>query len=392
MLSVLHSQYHTCWWSGNFRSQGITNADLSYLSFSFQMACAVKPPDQPDTLWEQCLDYIVENLHSICDQGQYHPQQRKWTLKPFVYLTQDISDALLDKFHEKSLVLNDQLLNIFADTEKCRLQKVNLLESTVSDRTFASLMKHEPTEVNIKGCQNLTTTSLLSIDQHGSNLTALSLGLYWNIFSELDLQEKGERNSQILKELMETGLSLPHIRSLSIRNLTCLWQDNDALLTWILTPLLTLTQLDLTDSEIVFEESPNIGNLTALRHLCLHGVIIKNLDAAIDILIKLRELRYVLPCSEFLPFVLGCVQWGMLVGGHCWGCHLGGHFKNAGELLNLRVLKFSPVNKMYIFQCMGMIFCVEFQRVPLKFHTKYLTHTLKDDNSIQCWKFKSSQS
>ena len=27
---------------------------------------------------------------------------------------------------------------------------------------------------------------------------------------------------------------------------------------------------------------------------------------------------------------------------------------------------------------MGKIFCVEFQRVPLKFHTKYLTHTLKD--------------
>ena len=29
----------------------------------------------------------------------------------------------------------------------------------------------------------------------------------------------------------------------------------------------------------------------------------------------------------------------------------------------------------HIFQCMGKIFRVEFQRVPLKFHTKYLTHT-----------------
>ena len=27
---------------------------------------------------------------------------------------------------------------------------------------------------------------------------------------------------------------------------------------------------------------------------------------------------------------------------------------------------------------MGKIFCMEFQRYPLKFHTKYLTHTLKD--------------
>ena len=30
------------------------------------------------------------------------------------------------------------------------------------------------------------------------------------------------------------------------------------------------------------------------------------------------------------------------------------------------------------FQCMGKIFCVEFQRYPLKLHTKYLIHTLKD--------------
>ena len=55
-----------------------------------------------------------------------------------------------------------------------------------------------------------------------------------------------------------------------------------------------------------------------------------------------------------------------------WG-H-GGRFKNAYELLNLRTLKFSYVNKIHIFQCMGKIFCVEFQRYPLKFHTKYLAH------------------
>ena len=68
----------------------------------------------------------------------------------------------------------------------------------------------------------------------------------------------------------------------------------------------------------------------------------------------------------------------------------GGRFKNTYELLNLRALKFSPVNKIHIFQCMGMIFCVEFQRYPLKFHSKYLTHTLKDVTFMQHWNFKSS--
>ena len=55
-----------------------------------------------------------------------------------------------------------------------------------------------------------------------------------------------------------------------------------------------------------------------------------------------------------------------------------GHFKYAYELVNMGARKSSPVNRLYIFQCMGKTFCVEFQRVPLKFIIKCLTHTLKD--------------
>ena len=68
----------------------------------------------------------------------------------------------------------------------------------------------------------------------------------------------------------------------------------------------------------------------------------------------------------------------------------GGRFKNAYELLNLRALKIPMLYKNRIFQCMSKIFCVAFQRVPLKYHTKYLTHTFKDVNFIHRWNFKSS--
>ena len=61
-----------------------------------------------------------------------------------------------------------------------------------------------------------------------------------------------------------------------------------------------------------------------------------------------------------------------------------GHFKNTYELLNLRALKNKFLYKNQIFQSMSKIFWVEFQRFPLKFHTKYLTHTLKDDPFIKC--------
>ena len=68
-----------------------------------------------------------------------------------------------------------------------------------------------------------------------------------------------------------------------------------------------------------------------------------------------------------------------------WGC-----FRNTYELFNLRALKIWTLYRNSIFQCIGKIFCVEFKRCPLKFHTKYLNHTLKDVHFIHRWKFKSS--
>ena len=65
-------------------------------------------------------------------------------------------------------------------------------------------------------------------------------------------------------------------------------------------------------------------------------------------------------------------------------------FPGVQKRLNLRSLKISTFYKNCMFQCTGKIFCVEFQRYPLKFHTKYLTHTLKDVYFIHRWKFKSS--
>ena len=69
----------------------------------------------------------------------------------------------------------------------------------------------------------------------------------------------------------------------------------------------------------------------------------------------------------------------------------GGCFINAYELVNLGTLKFSTWYKNHVFQCTGKIFCVEFQKAPLKFHTKYLTHTLKDVYFVEEWRFKSFQ-
>ena len=67
-----------------------------------------------------------------------------------------------------------------------------------------------------------------------------------------------------------------------------------------------------------------------------------------------------------------------------------GRFKNTCELLNLRALKISTLDKIHIFQCVGKTFCVEFQREPLKFRPKNLKHTLKDVQLIQMLRFENS--
>ena len=69
----------------------------------------------------------------------------------------------------------------------------------------------------------------------------------------------------------------------------------------------------------------------------------------------------------------------------------GRRFKHVYELVLLGAIQSSILHKLHIFQCIGKIFCVELLRCPLKFHTKYLTHTLQDTISIQCWQFRSSQ-
>ena len=78
---------------------------------------------------------------------------------------------------------------------------------------------------------------------------------------------------------------------------------------------------------------------------------------------------------------------------HCWfSVQVMVGFGLVGfKFVNLGVLKFSILCKNPIFPCMGEIFWEEFQRYPLKFHIKYLTHTLKDALFAKKCRFMSSQ-
>ena len=129
--------------------------------------------------------------------------------------------------------------------------------------------------------------------------------------------------------------------------------------------------------------------------LCFH---IKASDAAVLTYVKYHhvnlrrthwtQLLEVLTTSSIQSSKLPMISEGFSVSS-------GGHFKNTYELLYLRAVTFSLVNEIHIFQCMGKIVCVEFIRVPLKFHTKYLIHTWKtcflyNTEILRPLRFKSS--
>ena len=102
-----------------------------------------------------------------------------------------------------------------------------------------------------------------------------------------------------------------------------------------------------------------------------------------EILIKIRHIllmkMHLKRFAKWQPFCPGendLTNWCLMI--HICISKRRGCLKNAYKLLNLRALKCSIMNRNCLFQCMGNTFCVEFQRSPLKFHTKYLTHTLKD--------------
>ena len=71
----------------------------------------------------------------------------------------------------------------------------------------------------------------------------------------------------------------------------------------------------------------------------------------------LKVLKF---CNTLLLIISDVWSTWIFCGWGRGGCRV----KNAYELLNLRALKFSPMNKIHIFQCMGKIFYVEFQRAP----------------------------
>ena len=83
-----------------------------------------------------------------------------------------------------------------------------------------------------------------------------------------------------------------------------------------------------------------------------------------------------------------CVKWSYSKNACFLLCWLGGHFKNTFELLNLRALKFSSMNKIYIFQCTGKIFLWNSAQNIFPIHWKIWF--LYNTEILKALRFKSS--
>ena len=202
-----------------------------------------------------------------------------------------------------------------------------------------------------------TTAAVLSIGPWGTNFSTILITIETFSLKKIHLKMSSENASLGLNKL-------------NLRCLVVLWSESK----------LNVTQWILPYSQISKQISEQISLKISLK--------INNILSGKEILCQENALSangWPLCWDLWSTMCRQCVKnWWK----YCWTC--AGISKNAYKLVNLKALKFSTQYKSHIIQCMVKIFCVEFQRYPLKFHTKYLIHTLKDVKCVEKWGFKSS--
>ncbi len=243
--------------------------------------------DCPESLWQLCLEYCVANLEAIATYDNNYG----WTLHDSIYLPVQTCDSLLHTFQGRDIILNDDLLHIFQDHYRTRLQRVNLRGSDITDRGIRWIMPHEPKDLNLMGCPNLTTGSLYYINKYGKNLVTLTLGTYWGLFSDLDLTNNGERNSEEVQSLVQTGLCLPRLQGLTLRNMSDLMLCAQDVVRWMLQPMRRLTFLDLSGCDIDVGDMDVLEHLQDLTKLILYNVRLANPTKSVAVISKLTKLR-----------------------------------------------------------------------------------------------------
>ncbi|XP_045510406.1 protein zer-1 homolog [Colias croceus] len=224
----------------------------------------------PDSLYDICMGYVVNNLDVITTQDQLSRWRK---LRDNIILPAEICERFLEAYQKKNRV-NDNVANIFRDRDRTRLTIIKLRNARITDEGLRCLMEHKPVTVELVQCEYLSQASIDIISENNENLVALKFG-------PLTFTPTPTYSSD----------SFYHKRrpeAHKLRRLTVQCRGMLIMPLMLLKPLKNLTHLDL--SEYSSAGAYSLCELKCLRSLILHNVLWSK--EIIDWICVLHNLRH----------------------------------------------------------------------------------------------------
>ncbi|XP_041986251.1 protein zer-1 homolog [Aricia agestis] len=128
--------------------------------------------NSPDRLFDLCMDYIVVNLNIITELD---PASRWRKLKDDIIMPGEICEKFLQYYQRKNRV-NDNIANVFRDTENTTLRSIKLRNSRITDEGLRCLMAHRPVQLELSQCDYLSQHQLEIINNNADRLVSLKFG------------------------------------------------------------------------------------------------------------------------------------------------------------------------------------------------------------------------
>jgi hypothetical protein len=279
------------------------------------MDSSVWPPRCPETLFNICIEYCVQNLELvICDVPANHDM---YHLKDDIVLPSAVSEELM-----KAIVfygIQRKHLGIISDPNVASWKRINV--SAIKDLTdddLQMLMAHKPMELRISS-DHLTQKSCDEISSSGQNLVVLSIDKSkYVLYQHEDVVESfrhqkvkhdrfpGARstgNSGPLDTNKSSVLNCPQLQALTIRDASDVMSH---VITDTICKMPLLTKLDLSFSDIsLIELAPGLHKLCHLQALHLVNVPLQTattkLEDCLEVIVKIKWLRYEFPvCANIV--------------------------------------------------------------------------------------------
>lgn len=263
------------------------------------------PINIPDSLQDLCLNLFVKNpraLATITNGNRY-------TLRPGIFLPQEICEGLLRAWRERPEELTDDILHIFEDTSRTRLTKLNLSQTSVSNEGLAYIQNHALSDLCLLSCSKIVPSCTLfkMLNSAGQSLRTLQLGGFENLHLKLEDYFKeyggggggggagtsagasavadGEMETELIDNDKLVIFNCPNLQCLSLRKVC--FKSNPLLLNSVLMPLHRLTVLDLYHCELKpdsFDFLCHVPNLLSLSLAQVH--LPKDLDNIVNTICK----------------------------------------------------------------------------------------------------------